>query len=117
MRTAIIMSRVICVFMGIVHLFGQLFFGVFALVPTIAGISGIIAGSLSAASRAPAKFLLLVAPLGVLAVGADAYECYASEQIPGNYYAWPEEVVFVGALLLIAYNALNRLRQKDEQNV
>ena len=106
------MSRVICVFMGIVHLFGQLFFGDFAIVPTIAGISGIVAGGLSAARRIPAKLLLFVTPLGVLAVGADAYEYFATEQIPGNYYAWPEEVVFVGALLLIAYNALYRLRQK-----
>lgn len=103
--------------MGIVHLFGQLFFGAFSIVPTIAGVSGILAGSLRKASRSSAKLLLLVAPAGVLAVGADAYDYYASEQVPGNYFAWPERVVFVAALLLITYGALSRLCQRNEQNV
>lgn len=103
--------------MGIVHLFGQLFFGAFAIVPIIAGISGILAGGFSKASYTSAKLLLLVASAGVLAVGVDAYDYYASDQIPGNYYAWPEEVVFVAALLFIAYGALSCLRQRNEQNV
>ena len=113
MNAAITIARVICIFLGIVHLFGQLFFGIFEIVPTIAGISGILAGSLSTASRTSATLLLIVALTGVFAVSADAYDYYASVHAPGNYYAWPEAVVFIGTLLLIAYDALIHLRQRD----
>ena len=117
MNVAINISRVICIFLGIIHLFGQLFFGIFEVVPTIAGVSGILAGSLSTASRSSATLLLFVAPVGVLAIGTDAYNYYSSDHAPGNYYAWPEAVVFTGVLLLIAFDAMNHLRHKGKHHV
>lgn len=90
-------------------MFWSLFLGILEIAPTITGISGILAGSLSTASRTSTVLLLFAAPIGVLAIGTDAFNYYASDHVPGYYYAWPEAAVFTGVLLLIAYDAMNHL--------
>ncbi len=110
MNPVITTSRFICAFVGAMYLFGQLFFGAFAVAPTIAGVCGVLAGTVGAANRTSLWLLLPVCTVGVMAVGADAYDYYVADHAPGNYYAWPEAVIFAVAFLLIATGRLTQQR-------
>ncbi len=116
MKTILIASRIICGFLGFVHLFGQLFFSNFEVAPTISGLSGLVAATLSG-SRNTGPLLPAVGVAGVLAIVSDAYSYYSSPQAPGNYYAWPEAALFAVALLLLARHAWKSPNGKSHEAV
>ncbi len=116
MKTFLIASRVICGFLGFVHLFGQLFFSNLEVAPTISGLSGLMAAILSG-SRNTGRLLPAVCVAGVLAILSDAYSYYSSPHAPGNYYAWPEAVLFAVVLLLLANHAWKSPNGKSHEAV
>lgn len=93
MQTFVLVCRVYVIFVAAPgFLFGQLFFGRFDWPSTIAGISGVLSGSLSGrfigSSRLRSNLVILLCLAGIAGVGFDAYEYCEKYDIPGNYYAW-----------------------------
>jgi hypothetical protein len=92
-------------------LFGQLFFGDFSIVATMAGVSGILAGALSwpgfKVSRYP-WLVTLCCSTGLVGVALDVYHYYSEDHVPGNSYAWFLIGPFIVCLLLVGYESFSR---------
>ncbi len=107
-------ARVLAIWFGVAGaLFGQLFFGDFSLGATLSGVGAVIAGAFSWGSQPAPKLLLIVGSSCVAALAGVAMETvtyYRELDIPGNDFAWELRGPFVGALLLIGYDAFARFR-------
>ena len=92
-------------------LFGQVFFGIFSIVDTVTGVSGVLAGGLS---WLPYRnlFMRLVVTIccltALVGVGLDAYTYYTKYHCPGNNYGWFLQIPFIVSLLFIGYSSLMR---------
>ena len=99
-------ARAVCIFLGFTHIGAQLFFSTFDLALMVSGISGLLAGILATRPSTSNIFLLVVCTLGISAISVDAYRYYTSVHVPGNYYAWPEAVLFVLAFIVIGVSVV-----------
>jgi hypothetical protein len=92
-------------------LFGQLFFGTFAVGATLAGASGVAAVFLSWLNDGKPRLwplVVLCSTAGIVGVGLDAWRYYTELNIPGSYYAWFLIGPYVVALVLIGQAAWSR---------
>lgn len=107
-KPLLIVARGFAIFVAAAgFLFGQAFFGIFSIVATITGVSGVLAGGLS---WLPSRnlFLKLTVTFCCLAalvgVGMDAYTFYTKYDCPGNSNGWSLKIPFIGSLLFIGYS-------------
>jgi hypothetical protein len=105
------LARGYAIFLGASgFLFGQLLFGSFSVVATLAGVSGVLAGVFSwmpQHKQGIKRFTIPVCAAGIVGVATDAFNYYSRIQVPGNDYAWFLSGLFVAALLLIGYSAFS----------
>lgn len=83
-------ARVYVVFCGASgFLLGQLFFGLFSWVATVAGVAGVAAGLLGRRTATAARsFAIAICAAGVAGVAMDAFHYYTELHSPGNSYGW-----------------------------
>jgi len=93
-------------------LFGQIFFGHFSFVASVAGVAGLVASAgafLLAKHANPAPtWVMWSSFVALLGVAADAANYYINLAIPGNYYAWALIGPYVACLCFIGGTARNR---------
>ena len=97
-------------------LFGQLFFGRFEYLDTIAGLSGVLAGLCtffqSAGRKAIHYATIGVAIVSGLGAGAHAVEYYtARSPTTGSYYPWFMIGPYLAGLLVLIFYTTQKLRR------
>ena len=98
-------------FMGFEYLLGQLFFAIFDLTTTIAGVAGLLVGIFSTKSnRADTGiniFIIACSVLAVMGIAYNAFEYYTTTHSAGNYYPWLLHLSFVISIVIVAYSPLD----------
>lgn len=104
MPAALRWSRIVVLFVAAAgFLFGQIFNGTFSLAGTLAGIGGLLAGTIRGAARR--GLVLAGCVMGLAGAALHAWEYYSAPQVSGNYYPWFLTLPFAAGLLLIAWAA------------
>jgi hypothetical protein len=93
-------------------LFGQVFFGLFSLPSSIAGLGGLLTacgafGLAGGAAWAP-RLALWSGVVTVMGVVLDAGQYYLYAAIPGNYYAWAMVGPFAACAAFVSLVAARR---------
>lgn len=88
-------------------LVGQVFFGLFSVFATLAGIGGTVAAGCAMSALSGSRFAAAVscasALIALVGVGGNAADYYLHVRSPGNYYAWPLIGPFCAALAFLAW--------------
>ena len=114
MDSLLIFARGYVIFVAISgFIFGQLFFGNFAIGATLAGIfgllSGILSGKYALKTRLRSKTIITFCLISMVGVGLDAYNYYAHLNSSGNYYAWFMIGPYLAFLIIIIWRVVKSM--------
>ena len=100
-----ILCRVVLAFMGVIFLFGQMFFATFEWHSTAMAVGAFLLAGLTGLPVGAGPKLTQIGLAGgaaaLVATGVDIHAYYAAERSPGNYYAWFLILPFVGAAIFV----------------
>lgn len=105
-----VVLRIACILYGALSMLGFLFFG--GLTPGMLAGFFAFAAAIIPASGHGSTYIIRLATLGLLCQVADVALYYMIYNSPGNYYAWPQSIVFFCVLaLMVAYGTVTRNRK------
>lgn len=97
-------------------IFGQVFFGSYDSISTIAGVSGVSAGIFGGhriKTQIRSITIISLCMVSIVAVAFDIFRYYSKDHVAGNYYPWFGVLPYCAALLLIANNAKNSFSSNE----
>ena len=93
--------------------FGQLYFGVFNLGSTLAGVAGLVVGGMGAKmtqeGKSGAGLVLGLFALGFCGITIDAFAYYTKYNVPGNDFGWFLKAPYVAALGFLSIPAIKKI--------